>query len=197
MWPAIPWPADLLVLARSMDRKRPRPGESTADALRRLASARVSGSALSDILRQLRFHGGRIENLPTSRYSVESAVLDAFDTLSVSETLQLNDGSEFTWEFIDPELLPSETVRRLPLVAATYQHAMTEHPQTVERPWDLIIGQSLCRNCLGLPLAKGRPMMRQNHTPCDRNLLARLTSRANETRRCISIVLLCLGLLKC
>ncbi len=177
-----------------MDRKRPRPPQMLCGGLLRQEFA---GSALIDILRQLRFRGGRIENLHTSRYSNESVVLDAFDSLSVSETLQLNDGSEFTWEFIDPALHLSETVRRLPLVAATYQRAMTEHPQIVERPWDLIIGQNLCRNCLGLPLAKGRPMMRQNHTPRGRNLLSRLTSRANETRRCISIVLLCLGLLRC
>ena len=169
----------MLVLACSMDRKRPRASESNADVLRRLASARCSGSALSDILRQLKLHAGRIEDLPKSRYCIESAVLNLFDTVSVSETLQLTDGTEFTWEFVDPALLLSETVRRLPVVAATYQQAMLEHPPSEEHPWDLIVGQTMCRNRIGLARAEGTSMMRHNRTPFDHNKLARLARRAN------------------
>ena len=130
----------------TMDRKRPRPGESTADILRLLASSRCTGSALSDILRKLKLHSDRIEDLPASRYAIQSAVLDLFDTVSVSETIQLTDGSEFTWEYIDPAMLLSETVRRLPSVAATYESAMLKHPPSEARPWHLIVGHRMRRN---------------------------------------------------
>ena len=127
------------MLAYSMGRKRPRRRE-TADVLRQLASGRVSGTALSEILRQLKSHRGRIEDLPTSRSAIDSAVLDAFDSISVTVSLQLDDGSELPWEFINPVVLLSETVRRLPLVVAAYQRAMVEHPPAPEKPWDLVVG---------------------------------------------------------
>ncbi len=69
-----------------------------------------------------------------------------FDTVSVSETIQLTDGSEFTREYIDPAMLLSETVRRLPSVAATYESAMLEDPPYEARPWHLIVGHRMRRN---------------------------------------------------
>ena len=112
----------------TMDRKRPRLGESTADILRSLASSRCTGSALANILRKLKLHSDRIEDLPASRYAIQSAVL------------------YLTWEYIDPAMLLSETVRRLPSVAATYEMAMLKHPPSEARPWHLIVGHRMRRN---------------------------------------------------
>ena len=58
----------------------------------------------------------------------------------MSEKLQLEDGGEFTWEFLHPVRLVEHVLEACPNLAKIYAAALMKHPSTPSRPWELQVG---------------------------------------------------------
>lgn len=75
-----------------------------------------------------------------SEKDVLQATLSHFDEIAVREKIQLNDGTTFTWEFCDPNLLLAKMVEGSADLMGLYRDALLKHPCTEASPWSLIVG---------------------------------------------------------
>ena len=81
----------------------------------------------------------RLAERPVDRVTAEElrdAELSLFTSVQVSETLRLEDGSNFTWEMCEPALLISAVVQRSQPLQAIYDSAMRA---STGGPWHLAV----------------------------------------------------------
>lgn len=117
--------------------KRPRITASDCASLQRiLHSGGISQSGLATLLQRLRENPVECDSL----YAVRKANLADFVAISRATVLPLTSGSEWTWEYLDPNKLLCLALDRSVQLRNLFTSAMERKPPTPESPWKLVIG---------------------------------------------------------
>ena len=101
-----------------------------------IAGTGVSMAGLQKILRTVEEHPGIVNSTREDLHAARSSVFEASrDILKVP----LKDGSEFSWELCDPNILVQQTLGDSPNLAELYAQRFAEHPCTAAAPWSMVV----------------------------------------------------------
>lgn len=97
----------------------------------------VSTLGLANILKTVKQHG-----LPAAidRRQLNACNLAAFESLSKTVDLELENGGTFALEYIDPAMLITRAVRDNSDLQKWFREALRRRPPSANRPWRLIVG---------------------------------------------------------
>lgn len=76
----------------------------------------------------------------THRRHVGQANRAFFEGLRVAERLELTDGGEWTWDFVDPCRTMSMLIERSPGLQELVAEAWRRSPPSREKPWSIVVG---------------------------------------------------------